>query len=85
MIIQVILVDDCLSFLSDFGIVCILGMEGSRLVIMVTDPKSTSMKQCMNHMEVLGVEPKIRQLVAMYLEMAYKEGADKERQQAIKK
>ncbi|WP_349407397.1 hypothetical protein [Pseudalkalibacillus sp. SCS-8] len=55
------------------------------MVIMVTDPKSTSMKQCMNHMEVLGVEPKIRQLVAMYLEMAYKEGADKERQQAIKK
>ncbi len=28
----------------------------------------------MTHLEVLGVEPKIRQLVSMYLEMAYQEG-----------
>jgi hypothetical protein len=43
--------------------------------VLKIDPSYSSIKRCMTHLEVLGVEPKIRQLVSMYLEMAYQEGA----------
>ncbi|MCF6137405.1 hypothetical protein [Pseudalkalibacillus berkeleyi] len=40
------------------------------------EPKCITIRRCINHLEILGVDPKIRQLVSMYIEMAYQEGVN---------